>query len=531
MSLPAAEIPHRRQGFPVELLLPSEMAAVDRLAGENGQPGAGLMERAGQAVAQAAARLIGEHLPRARVAILCGPGNNGGDGFVAARLLAQRGLEVSVGLLGDRQALKGDAARAASRWDGPVVALAAFAFDDADVVVDALFGAGLSRDIEGIAKAAILRLNAWAKTEGKPVLAVDVPSGVDGATGAVHGVAVDASACITFFRLKPGHFLLPGRLHRGSLSLADIGLDPHLLTTINPQAALNAPALWASRMPIPSIAGHKYQRGHAIVVSGPIAQTGAARLAARGALRAGAGLVTIATPLAALAVHAGALNAIMTRVCDSPDDLEDMLTDRRKNAVVLGPGLGVGQRTREFAMAVLAGIDMDTDEEEPPRTIVFDADALASFAKEPETLFSAIKDSPHGVVLTPHDGEFAKLFGALIDKSASKLDRARNAAAMSGAVVVLKGPDTVVADPDGRASIAASEAPWLATAGSGDVLAGMIGGLLAQAMPPFEAASAAVWMHADAAHRFGPGLISEDIPEMLPKVFRQLFESDLFGGI
>ena len=265
-------------------------------------------------------------------------------------------------------------------------------------------------------------------------------------------------------------------------------------------------------------------------MSGPIAQTGAARLAARGALRAGAGLVTIATPQDALAVHAGALNAIMTRVSDNPDDLEDMLTDRRKNAVVLGPGLGVGQKTRDSAMAVLAGIEMEDDDEEPPRTIVFDADALASFAKEPEALFAAIKDSPHKVVLTPHDGEFAKLFGALIDKSASKLERTRKAAAMSGAVVVLKGPDTVVADPDGRASIASSEAPWLATAGSGDVLAGMIGGLLAQAMPPFEAASAAVWMHADAAHRFGPGLISEDIPEMLPKVFRHLFESDLFAG-
>ncbi|WP_158808394.1 NAD(P)H-hydrate dehydratase [Beijerinckia sp. L45] len=530
MTLTAAEIPLRRQGFPVELLLPSEMAAVDRLAGQIGQSGAVLMERAGQAIAQAAVRLIGEHVPNAHVAVLCGPGNNGGDGFVAARLLAQRGLIVTVGLLGERLALKGDAAGAAGLWTGPVTALADIAFDDADLVIDALFGAGLARDIDGPAKAAIARLNAWAKADGKPVLAVDIPSGVDGASGTVRGIAVEATACITFFRLKPGHFLMPGRLRRGSLSLADIGLDPHLLATIHPQAMLNAPALWASRMPVPSLAGHKYQRGHAIVVSGPMAQTGAARLAARGALRAGAGLVTIATPLDALAVHASVLNAIMTRVCDSPDDLEDMLTDRRKNAVVLGPGLGVGQRTRDFAMAVLAGIEMESDEDEPPRSIVFDADALASFAKEPATLFAAIKESPHGVVLTPHDGEFAKLFGSLIDKSASKLERTRKAAVMSGAVIVLKGPDTVVADPDGRASIAASEAPWLATAGSGDVLAGMIGGLLAQAMPRFEAASAAVWMHADAAHRFGPGLISEDIPEMLPKVLRQLFESDLFGS-
>jgi hydroxyethylthiazole kinase-like uncharacterized protein yjeF len=361
-------------------------------------------------------------------------------------------------------------------------------------------------------------------------LAIDVPSGIDGASGLVRGVAVEASACVTFFRLKPGHFLLPGRLYCGALTLADIGIDPRLLATIKPQASLNVPALWAAALPVPRTAGHKYNRGHALVVSGPLAYTGAARLAARGALRAGAGLVTVATPADALAVHASALTAIMARVCDTPGDLEDILNDRRKNAVVLGPGLGVGQRTRDFVLAALAGIEIDGDEGEPRRAVVLDADALASFAREPQALFAAIKASLHAAVLTPHDGEFAKLFGTLIDPAASKLDRTRQAAALSGATVLLKGADTVVATPDGRASIAASDAPWLATAGSGDVLSGMIAGLLAQSMPVFEAASAAVWMHADAAQRFGPGLVSEDISEMLPKVFRQLFESGLFSG-
>jgi hydroxyethylthiazole kinase-like uncharacterized protein yjeF len=528
MTLTPPDIPSRRHGFPIDLLTPSEMATVDRLAVLHGAAGAALMERAGTAVAQAASRLLGDTHEGARAVVLCGPGNNGGDGFVAARVLAARGLDVVVFLLGAREALAGDAAGASAEWTGSVAPLATLDLEEADIVIDALFGAGLARDIAGEAAAAIARVNAYAKRAGKPVLAVDVPSGIDGATGAVRGIAIEATACVTFFRLKPGHILYPGRLHRGSLTLADIGLDPRLLETIAPSTFLNAPALWSAQMPVPGPTGHKYSRGHAIVLSGPLAQTGAARLAARGALRAGAGLVTVVTPVEALAVHAAALTAIMTRVCDTPDDLEDILTDRRKNAVALGPGLGVGARTRAFVAAAL--VDLETDEPEPPRAVVLDADALASFASEPATLFAAIQASKHAVVLTPHEGEFTKLFGRLIEASASKRERAGQAALLSGATVVLKGPDTVVAHPNGHAAIAASDAPWLATAGSGDVLAGMICGLLAQGMPAFEAAAAAVWMHADAAQRFGPGLISEDIPEMLPTVLGQLFESDAFGG-
>ena len=459
----------------------------------------------------------------ARVLVLCGPGNNGGDGYVAARRLVDAGCTVTLASLVARDHLSGDAARAAAIWQGPIIDLAADGlatvdFEAVDLVVDALFGAGLARDIAGPAATAIDRVNAWAAATNRPVLAVDVPSGIDGASGVVRGTAVRASDTITFFRLKPGHVLMPGRVHCGHLALADIGIAGSVLVAVAPKTSLNGPALWPGVPPRPSLAGHKYGRGHAVVVSGPLAQTGAARLCARGALRAGAGLVTVASPSDALVVLASTLTAVMTRVSDGADGLAALLGDTRKNVVALGPGLGVGEAARAQTHAALAPPQAG----KPPRAVVLDADALVSFADEPETLFAAIKGGGHAVVLTPHDGEFAKLFPGLAE-IASKLERTRAAAAVSGAVVLLKGPDTVVAHPDGRASIAASEAPWLATAGSGDVLAGMVAGVLAQGVPAFEAASSAVWMHAEAARLFGPGLISEDIPDMLPRVLHALF--------
>ncbi len=334
------------------------------------------------------------------------------------------------------------------------------------------------------------------------------------------GEAIEASHTVTFFRLKPGHALLPGRLHCGTIELADIGLPPIVLGDVAPRTSLNTPSAWLGALPEPSLSGHKYARGHVVVMSGPASQTGAARLCARGALRAGAGLVTVATPADALLVHAAALTAIMTRVADDAAGLAEILADPRKNAVAMGPGLGVGAGTRALVRIALAAPESG---DAPPRAVVLDADALTSFADTPRALFDAIAASRHAVILTPHDGEFSKLFGAVLDAHAPKPERVRAAAAASGAVVVLKGPDTTIADPDGRTSIAMSEAPWLATAGSGDVLAGMIAGLLAQAMPAFEAACAGVWMHAEAARRFGPGLISEDLPDALPPVLRDLF--------
>ena len=509
----------RQPGFPIALLDPAEMAMADKLATAV-VPSTALMERAGEAIAKAAIRIAGE---KARALILCGPGNNGGDGYVAARLLANGGCDVTIASLVARDRLQDDAAWASALWSGAATQPDEIDFGKVDIIVDALFGAGLSRDIDGKAKVLIDRVNAWTSASGCPVLSVDMPSGVDGASGAIRGTAIEATDTITFFRLKPGHVLMPGRMRCGSLALADIGIAETVLADIAPKTSLNAPALWMKAYPVPALAGHKYARGHALVVSGPVAQTGAARLCARGALRAGAGLVTVATPAAALAVHAAALTAIMTRVADSAEDLVETLADKRKNAVVLGPGLGVGETTRAKVLAVLRPARSEADD--PPRAIVLDADALASFSDHQADLFNAIKSCGHAVVLTPHDGEFSKLFGSMLDVSKAKPQRTRAAAAMSGATVVLKGPDTMVAAPDGRASIAASDAPWLATAGSGDVLAGMIAGLLAQGMPCFEAASAAVWIHAEAARLFGPGLISEDISEMLPRVLRHLLEA------
>jgi ADP-dependent NAD(P)H-hydrate dehydratase / NAD(P)H-hydrate epimerase len=491
-----------------ELLTNAEMAKADGLAIAGGVPGIDLMERAGQAVADAVAA---RHSVREHVAVVAGPGNNGGDGFVAARLLADRGYRVRLLLLGEVDRLRGDAALAARKWKGPVAAADPSELKSADVVIDALFGAGLDRPVEGQARAMIEAMNA----QPAPIVAVDLPSGVNGTSGAVLGVAVNATQSITFFRKKPGHVLLPGRLHCGPTPVADIGIPDTVLSEIGPKTFENVPPLWRAGFPVPRLTGHKYDRGHAVVVSGASWSTGAARLAARGALRAGAGLVTIASPRDALAVNAATSLAVMVRPVDGAAELEGFLSDRRFNAVAIGPGLGVGEATCELVLTALSG----------NRAVVLDADAVTSFADDPKRLAQALLlRSGTASILTPHEGEFSRFFWALDEatKVGSKLDRARLAAAKTGSVVLIKGGDTVVAAPDGRASIAVNAPAFLATAGAGDVLTGIAAGLLAQGMPSFEAASAAVWLHGEAAAVAGPGLISEDLPEALPAVYRTL---------
>jgi hydroxyethylthiazole kinase-like uncharacterized protein yjeF len=347
-----------------------------------------------------------------------------------------------------------------------------------------------------------------------PVFAVDLPSGINGTTGAVMGAAVRAHATITFFREKPGHLLLPGRLHCGQIHLADIGIPASVLAKIRPKTFRNAPELWAAQFPQPQLDGHKYTRGHAVVLSGGISSTGAARLAARGALRAGAGLVTIASPRDALAVNAAASLAVMVRAIDDARELADFLADRRRNVAVLGPGGGVGATMREMVLAALA----------VGPAVVLDADALTSFEDDFAALADAVRSRKSPVLITPHEGEYARVFRQLKEaaEAPSKLERARVAAAATGAVVLLKGADTVVAAPDGHAAIAGNAPAWLATAGSGDVLAGFCAGLLAQGMPAFAAACAAVWLHAETGNLVGPGLIAEDLPEALPQVYRRL---------
>jgi ADP-dependent NAD(P)H-hydrate dehydratase / NAD(P)H-hydrate epimerase len=496
----------------MEILTTAEMERADRLAIAAGTPGFALMLSAGQAVAAAAMEMAEE----GPIVVIAGPGNNGGDGFVAAAELAAHGREVQVVLLCERESLQGDAASAARGWKYPVLPFNPQAIGKPALIIDALFGAGLDRVVKGEPFDMIEAINA----NDAPVLAVDLPSGINGSTGAVMGTAVRAAETVTFFRRKPAHLLLPGRLHCGQVRVADIGIDAKVLAEIAPKTFENIPSFWRASYPVPEIEGHKYNRGHVVVVSGGVAATGAARLSARGALRAGAGLVTLASPQDSLAVNAAALTAVMVRAVDTVVEFADMIADKRFNAGVIGPGAGVGERTRDFVLAALSA----------KRAVVLDADALTSFAGNPEQLFEAIRHaSDPQVVLTPHEGEFPRLFSDISNKHPlrSKLERVRAAAERAGAVVLLKGPDTVVSAADGRATIAANAPPWLATAGAGDVLSGMIAGLLAQGVPPFEAASSAVWMHGEAAREAGPGLIAEDLPETLPAVTRHLY--DEFG--
>jgi len=482
------------------LLSVAEMYRADRLAMSAGTSGEVLMENAGAGVAREILTRFGAR----PTAVLCGPGNNGGDGFVIARHLRAAGAAVRLALLGEPDRLSGDAATMATRWDGGVEALTPDVLDGAEIVVDALFGAGLTRAVDGVPAEVLDR----AASRELTAIAVDVPSGVHGDSGAAIGTVLPAAMTVTFFRPKPGHLLYPGRTLCGELRVIDIGIPAVVLDEIKPETFENGPSLWRSALPRPEADGHKYHRGHAVVLSGPQARSGAARLAARGALRIGAGLVTVAAPRSAVAENAAQLTSIMLRSWADTAGFAKLIADPRLNAVLLGPGAGVGKATRENVLATLKA----------RKAVVLDADALTCFARSPKRLFGAIR-SP--CILTPHAGEFARLFSA----ERSKVERTRAAAAQAGAVVVLKGPDTVIAAPDGRAAVNANAPATLATAGSGDVLAGFCLGLVAQGMPAFEAACAAVWLHGAAAARFGPGLIAEDLPDVLPAVLCDLKSS------
>jgi hydroxyethylthiazole kinase-like uncharacterized protein yjeF len=477
------------------LLSVAQMTEADRAAIAAGTPGALLMQNAGDAVVREITR---RWSPRP-VTVLCGPGNNGGDGFVVAIALAQNGWPVRVALLGRREDLRGDARLHATRWSGGVETVTASAIEGAALVVDALFGSGLRRPLEG---QVVDTLNA-VEQRGLPLVAIDVPSGVMGDTGESVG-AVAATCTITFARKKPGHVLLPGRDLCGEIVVADIGIPPGVFDSLDIDTWENDPSLWRTDLPRVKSSANKYTRGHALLRGG-YPMTGAARMAARAAARVGAGLTTIAVPEIAFPVYAAALTSIMVQPLTRDGDFARLLSDPRYTALLIGPGAGVNEATREIALEILA----------TARPVLLDADAITVFASQATELGRAIRGP---CVMTPHEGEFARVFDARGDK----LARARTAARQSGAVIVLKGADTVVAAPDGRA-IANSNAPaCLATAGSGDVLGGLILGLLAQGMDAFLAACAGVWIHGAAAAGFGPGLLAEDLPDLVPAVLRRL---------
>lgn len=460
------------------LLTPAEMSQADSAAIAAGIPVHVLMENAGRAVARA----IRRRFAPCRVLVLCGPGNNGGDGYVAARHLQDAGWPVR--LAPSSQAHGDGAAIARKAWRGPTVDFSEAESARADLVIDAVYGAGLTRDLGADVERAL--------RAARRVVAVDVPSGLDGATGAVRGYAPQAELTVTFFRRKPGHLLLPGRTLCGETVLAQIGFPADVLDSIPVRAFANGPSLWA--IPRPGPESHKYTRGHVTILGGP-SMTGAARMAARAARRGGAGMVTIAAGDGGDLYRAGDPGII---VDDRP--LGILLEDPRRNAFVCGPGLGAEGAAAALPMLLASG-----------RLVVVDADALTLCTGAPERLRGAS-------ILTPHAGEFARVFG---DAGTDRLGAARKAAASTGAVVLLKGSDTIVASPDGRAAINETAPPTLATAGAGDVLAGLAGSFLGQGMAPYEAACAAAWVHGRAAALVGDGLIAEDIPEALPRAIRE----------
>jgi len=471
------------------------MGRADAAAIAGGTPGRVLMEAAGRAVAAC----VSSHYLRRPVLVLCGPGNNGGDGFVAARHLEQAGWPVRLALLGDASALKGDAAWAAGGWSGPVLPMSPSLLDGKPLVVDALFGAGLSRPIDGVAAQVIERINEFAL----PVVAVDVPSGLSGDTGQVMGMAPTAERSVTFFRAKPGHLMAEGLKRCGVLEIVDIGIPSSVLAEIGARLWRNAPPLWASCLRRGTVNDHKYARGHLTILGGERA-TGAARLAAAAARRGGAGLVTIAAPRAALEIYQMAEPGNLVVEANTAEAIAELLKDTRRSGFLIGPGSGINARTRDSVLVVLAA----------SRATVLDADALTVFAEDPKALFAAIRGP---VLMTPHEGEFRRLFPDL-GNIASKVERVREAARRSGAVVLLKGPDTVVAAPDGRAVINVHAPSSLATAGSGDVLAGIAAGLVTQGATPLAAGAAAAWLHGESAYRFRhPGLIAEDLLNGLPE--------------
>lgn len=485
----------------LQVLSVDEMYSADRLAIESGISGLELMENAGQGIAAH----IEEGWDVCSVLILCGPGNNGGDGYVVARALSEAGWPVTVHAFGDTAKLGGDAKVMFDLYSGDTFPLSEVDLSGAELVVDALFGAGFKGELPD----EIRKLFFKIKDKGVPVTAVDVPSGVNGSSGEVCSGTIESNLTVSFFRPKTGHLLYPARSYIGALEIVDIGIPEKVLDTIGVRTFENDPGLWFENMPKYLASDHKYSRGHVAIVGGGMSSTGAARISARAALRVGAGAVTVVSPPSALMVYSQALEAVMVKSLEDDLRFSDWLNEKRIKTVLLGPGNGITERTRFF---VETALKLDC-------SVILDADALTVFKDDPENLFSLIKNKEKGqVVLTPHEAEFARLF----DLTGSNLERCLLASTLSGAIVLLKGATTVIADPNGQAVMNTIAPPWLATAGSGDALAGIIAGLAASTTDLYKATCAAVWIHSEAANEFGPGLIAEDIETIIPRVLSSI---------
>jgi len=489
------------------------MSRAEQLAMENGTSSLILMENAGNGVAE---EVVKRFARGTKIVVLCGPGRNGGDGFVAARRLRERGYHIRLALLGDQDKLPPESKEMAKRWDEAIEPMTPDCLDGAQVIVDAIFGSGLKDDVRDIPAKMIEDVSR----RNLPVVAIDIPTGIDATTGQVRGAAFKAVSTVSFYRRKTGQVLFPGRTYCGDVATVDIGIPASVMKEVGPRAFSDQPELWLKYYPRLKLTGHKYDRGHAVIVSGEMERTGAARLGARAALRMGAGLVSLASSKSAFYINAAQVTSIMVDAYEGPEGLSELLSDQRVTSVMIGPGAGVSEETQQNVGAVLGS----------HAATVLDADGLTSFEDDPSVLFEQIQYREAPAILTPHDGEFARIFPDLTEEP-SKLERARAAAERSGAVIVLKGPDTVIAAPNGVAGLVENAPPWLATAGTGDVLAGIITGLLAQGMDALDAAMAGVWIHGETAREIGPGMIAEDMSETLPEIIKRLGDrADLFSG-
>lgn len=500
-----------QSGLPIDLLTNRQMSEADKFAIQSGISGLHLMQSAGLCVAN---RVEALGLGPCRVHVMAGPGNNGGDGFVAAKSLKERGYQVSLDLLAKQQQLKSDASLVAESWRAAGGKIhetdAAQPLPQADVIIDALFGAGLDRPVTGAHKKLIEAINDHPAM----VISVDVPSGVSGNSGAVLGAAVKADCTVTFFRKKPGHLLYPGRQLAGRTTVHDIGIPARALAAVNPLIHLNHPSLWPEWAEKNPPTAHKYNKGAVLVAAGGAkgtakAMPGASILAASGAIRAGAGLVTLAYE-AAESLNLP-LAALMTAPPPPPEGWQGLIEKKKINTVLFGPGAPSDKTTRAHVAALLkTGVH-----------ICLDAGALTAFAREPDEFITLLKTSPaRSLTLTPHQGEFERLFGSIGQEG--KLQAAREASQNSGAIVVLKGADTIIAAPDSKAVINANAPASLATAGTGDVLAGIVSAHLARGLEPFKASASAVYLHALAAGQPLNGLVADDRIHNLPRAQEHL---------
>lgn len=483
-----------------EVLTADEMKKADAAAIAGGISGITLMEQAGAAVAST----IIQKTEPCPVLVLCGPGNNGGDGFIAAARLKKAGWNVRVACTVKKSALKGDAALAAKEWEGEPESLNSnLGVKDAGLIIDAVFGTNFA----GALPPEIVTLFDKIRAKKLLVAAVDVPSGMDATTGVTAVGVLKADMTITFCRKKLAHVLMPSKSFCGRLHVALIGVTDQIVAGLKTSVFENDPGLWLRDFPVPGPESHKYSRGHALIYGGP-QRTGAACLAAFAAQRAGAGVVTITSLPDSAYIYKQYRASLMVDEWCTPEDFKALLRDERRNTILLGPGAGLNDSFKENVETALLF----------NKTAVLDADIFSAFKDSPKDLFSKLSPDKH--ILSPHEGEFERLFGVL---EGNKLERARKAAKTANAIVLLKGADTIIAAPDGTAIIHANAPSTLATAGSGDVLAGLMTGLMAQGMSPFSAAAAGAWLHAESARNFGLGLTAEDIINHIPQALNRLF--------